>query len=69
MKRKIFILTIIAVALTALAGCGQNNSASNPPADMTTNTSTGGQNAVPAMPTPPVMPATNSVGTNAPSNP
>jgi nitrous oxide reductase accessory protein NosL len=65
MKRKIVLLTMLALALTALAGCNQNSGNNSTPADMT-NTSTGGQNSPPAVPP---MPATNSVGTNAPSNP
>jgi hypothetical protein len=70
MKTKNILVTIIAAAtLAVVAGCNQNpgtNSnmmSTNAPSDMT-NSSTGGQNLPPANP---VMPATNSVGTN--SNP
>jgi predicted small lipoprotein YifL len=66
MKRKIIILTIATLALSALAGCGQRAGESNTP-DATN--ATGGQTR-PAtwnntnLPATNGAPSTNSIGTN-----
>ncbi|HTB82734.1 MAG TPA: hypothetical protein VK742_03690 [Candidatus Sulfotelmatobacter sp.] len=65
MKTKNIILTVTAVAFAALAGCGQQSGVNTPP-DSTNSTS--GQ-TMPSTVSDTNMPSTNSMGTNATSNP